>query len=220
MVKMERKFYSEEFKERELMSYSNGKGSESMSAGRFPVIRETFVSCAYRKRRLSDSGERVEMSPPGTDFMKREALTPKAKEVRIQELEESPAKGKIRLGCPGTMTEIAGHALKIGVVKKKRSQTVHGMRRDGTSYGTEALCRLSGKSRRAYCERSHYVASPSAEEDTELSPSGEARKTFPRMETGKEPVSLKPKFEAMYLSTQVGTPSLSCCTVLKHLHKT
>ncbi|MDR2763534.1 MAG: hypothetical protein LBB90_00705, partial [Tannerella sp.] len=76
------------------------------------------------------------------------------------------------------------------------------MRQEASSYRIDALCRLFGKSRQAYYERSHYVATTSMEEDTILSLVREVRKDFPRMGARKLLVYLKPKFEAMHL--QIG----------------
>ena len=59
MVKRERKFYSEEFKERVLTSYYNSNESVSMVAGRFQVSRDTVSSWVYRKRMVLDSKKRV-----------------------------------------------------------------------------------------------------------------------------------------------------------------
>ena len=73
------------------------------------------------------------------------------------------------------------------------------MRQETSSYRMDALCRLFGKSRQAYYERSRYVAATSVEEDTILSLVREVRKDFPRMGTRKLLIYLKPKFEAMHL---------------------
>jgi hypothetical protein len=73
------------------------------------------------------------------------------------------------------------------------------MRQERTSYGTDVLCRLFGRSRQAYYERSHYVATTSVEEDTILSLVREVRKDFPRMGARKLLIYLKPQFEAMHL---------------------
>jgi transposase InsO family protein len=73
------------------------------------------------------------------------------------------------------------------------------MRQEQMSYGTDVLCRLFGRSRQAYYERSRYVAAAGVEEDTILSPVREVRKDFPRMGAGKLLIYLKPKLEAMLL---------------------
>ena len=73
------------------------------------------------------------------------------------------------------------------------------MRQESSSYRIEALCRLFGKSRQAYYERSHYVAGISVEEDTILFLVREVRKDFPRMGARKLLIYLKPKLEAMHL---------------------
>ncbi|MDR0699635.1 MAG: hypothetical protein LBG28_10530 [Tannerella sp.] len=66
------------------------------------------------------------------------------------------------------------------------------MRQEHTSYRTDALCRLSGKSRQAYYERSHYVADKAVEEDVVLSLVRKARKDFSQMDSRKLLVYLKP----------------------------
>ncbi|MDR0348535.1 MAG: IS3 family transposase, partial [Tannerella sp.] len=73
------------------------------------------------------------------------------------------------------------------------------MRQEPSSYRIDALCRLFGKSRQAYYERSHYVAITRMEEDTILSLVREVREDFPRMGARKLLICLKPKFEAMHL---------------------
>jgi transposase InsO family protein len=73
------------------------------------------------------------------------------------------------------------------------------MRQEESSYRIYALCRLFGKSRQAYYERSRYVATASVEEDAILSLAREVRKDFPRMGARKLLVYLQPKFEAMHL---------------------
>lgn len=68
-----------------------------------------------------------------------------------------------------------------------------------------ALCRLFGKSRQAYYERSRYVATRSMEEETVLSSVREVRKDFPRMGSRKLLIYLAPKLEAMNI--QIGRDS-------------
>ena len=71
------------------------------------------------------------------------------------------------------------------------------MRQEHPSYGMNALCRLFGKSRQAYYERSWYIAVRVMEEDIVLTLVREARKDFPRMGARKLLVYLKPSFDAM-----------------------
>jgi transposase InsO family protein len=73
------------------------------------------------------------------------------------------------------------------------------MRQEGSPHGIDALCRLFGKSRQAYYERSRYIATASAEEDVILSLVRDVRKDFPRMGARKLLVYLQPEFEAMHL---------------------
>ena len=118
MVKRERKFYSEEFKERVLTSYYNSNESVSMVASRFAVSRDTVSSWVYRKRTVPASKKRVKLAPSETDFMKRDELLPEAKEARIRELEGALAKERMRSECLEKMIEIAERELKIDIRKK------------------------------------------------------------------------------------------------------
>jgi hypothetical protein len=61
----------------------------------------------------------------------------------------------------------------------------------------ETLCRLFGKSRQAYYERSQYIAVSVMEEDVVLTLVREARKDFPRMGARKLLIYLKPSFDTM-----------------------
>ena len=70
------------------------------------------------------------------------------------------------------------------------------MRQEHPSYGMNALCRLFGKSRQAYYERSHYIAVRAMEEEVVLNLVREARKDFPRMGARKLLIYLKPSFDA------------------------
>jgi transposase InsO family protein len=71
------------------------------------------------------------------------------------------------------------------------------MRQEHSSYKVDALCRLFGKSRQAYYERSQYVAAKVTEEDVVLRLVLEARKDFPRMGARKLLIYLKPSFDTM-----------------------
>ena len=50
MIRRERKFYSEEFRERVLTAYYNSNESVDMIARRFQVKRDTVSSWVHRKR--------------------------------------------------------------------------------------------------------------------------------------------------------------------------
>jgi len=76
------------------------------------------------------------------------------------------------------------------------------MRQEHPSYSIDALCRLFGKSRQAYYERTNYVSSKTLQEDIILSLVCEVRKDFPRMGARKLLVYLAPKFETMNI--QIG----------------
>ena len=71
------------------------------------------------------------------------------------------------------------------------------MRQEHPSYRMDALCRLFGKSRQGYYERSHYISDRVMEEDVILSLVREVRKDFPRMGARKLLVYLKPELNAM-----------------------
>ena len=118
MVRRERKFYSEEFKERVLTAYYNSNESVSMVASRFEVSRDTVSSWVYRKRRSPCSKKRVKLAPSGPGFMRKEELLPEAKDARICELERELAKEKMRSECLEKMIEIAERELKIDIRKK------------------------------------------------------------------------------------------------------
>ena len=75
------------------------------------------------------------------------------------------------------------------------------MRQEHPSYRMNALCRLFGKSRQAYYERSHYISDRVMEEDVILSLVREVRKDFPRMGARKLLVYLKPELNAMNICT-------------------
>jgi transposase-like protein len=59
MVRREKKFYTEECKERILTAYYNSNESVSMVSGRFQVSRDAVGSWVYRKRRAKDSKKRL-----------------------------------------------------------------------------------------------------------------------------------------------------------------
>jgi len=71
------------------------------------------------------------------------------------------------------------------------------MRQEHPSYSIDALCRLFGKSRQAYYERTHYVSSKNLQEDVVLSLVSEVRKDFPRMGARKLLIYLGDRFEMM-----------------------
>jgi transposase InsO family protein len=73
------------------------------------------------------------------------------------------------------------------------------MKQEHPLYRTDALCRLFGRSRQAYYERSHYVATQSVEEDAILSLVRKVRKDFPRMGARKLLVCLQPQFESKHI---------------------
>jgi hypothetical protein len=73
------------------------------------------------------------------------------------------------------------------------------MRQEQKDYCMDALCRLFGKSRQAYYERSHYAATQSIAEEAILSLVCEVRKDFPRMGARKLLIYLQPRLESMQI---------------------
>ena len=71
------------------------------------------------------------------------------------------------------------------------------MRQEHPSYRMAVLCRLFGKSRQAYYERSQYIAVIAMEEDVVSTLVREVRKDFPRMGAKKLLIYLKPSFDTM-----------------------
>ena len=74
------------------------------------------------------------------------------------------------------------------------------MRQEHSSYKIYSLCRLFGKSRQAYYERSQYIADRVMEEDVIMQLVREVRKDFPRMGARKLLVYLSPSFDTMGIS--------------------
>jgi transposase-like protein len=118
MIRRERKFYSEEFKERVLTAYYNSNESVSMIAGLFEISRDTVSSWVYRKRTANDSKKRVKLVPLETCFMKEKELSAEEKDLRISELERQLSKETMREECLEKMIEIAERELKIDIRKK------------------------------------------------------------------------------------------------------
>jgi hypothetical protein len=71
------------------------------------------------------------------------------------------------------------------------------MKQEHSSYRIDALCRLFGKSRQAYYERSQYIAVKVMEEDVVLRLVREVRKDFPRMGARKLLMYLKDPFDTL-----------------------
>ncbi|MDR0429431.1 MAG: transposase [Tannerellaceae bacterium] len=118
MVRRERKFYSEEFKERVLAAYHNSNESVSMVARRFEVSRDTVSSWVYRKRTANDSKKRVKLVPPEICFMNGKELSADEKDLRIRELERQLSKETMRAESLEKMIKIAERELKIDIRKK------------------------------------------------------------------------------------------------------
>ena len=71
------------------------------------------------------------------------------------------------------------------------------MRQEHPSYRLDALCRLFGKSRQAYYERTNYVSVKHMEEEVILRLVSQARKDFPRMGGRKLLIYMEPQFKTM-----------------------
>ncbi|MDR1339705.1 MAG: transposase [Prevotellaceae bacterium] len=118
MVRRERKFYSEEFKERVLTAYYNSNESVSMIARRFDISKDTVSSWVYRKRMVNNSKKRVKLDPLETTFMKEKELSTGGNDLRIKELERALSTEKMRSESLEKMIEIAERELKIDIRKK------------------------------------------------------------------------------------------------------
>lgn len=197
MIRRERKFFSEEFRERVLTAYYNSNESVDMIARRFQVKRDTVSSRVYRKRVASNSKESSKFVVSSVIPMKDEKLSIEAMEERIREPEPQPAKEKMRSTCVDTMIDIAERELKVDIRKKIWWQTVRKVRQKHPSYKMDVLCRLFGKTRQAYYGKSHYVANKNVEEDVILYLVHHARKDFPRIGAKKLLIYLHPTFQAM-----------------------
>ena len=84
-----------------------------MIAERLGVKRYTLASWVYRKRITSDSKIRVKLAFSGTDFMNKEAMSPKAQDARIKELERQLALEKVHSACFEKMIDIDRHQKKM-----------------------------------------------------------------------------------------------------------
>ena len=111
MIRRERKFYSEEFRERVLTAYYNSNESVDMIARRFQVKRDTVSSWVHRKRVASNPKE-------SSKFVVSSIIPIEAMEERIRELEQQLAKEKMRSTCLDTMIDIAERELKVDIRKK------------------------------------------------------------------------------------------------------
>jgi len=121
MVRREKKFYSEEFKERALAAYHNSHESMSMIAEHFGIKRYTFASWVYRQRAalLSYSSKSAKFAESKVHLMKsQKELQPEAMAARINELEQQLANEKMRSESLSKMIEIAERELKIDIRKK------------------------------------------------------------------------------------------------------
>ena len=118
MVRRERKFYSESFKERVLAAYYNSNESVSVIALRFEISRDTVSSWIYRKRTAVNSRKRVKLAPLQSTFMNGKEFSSDEKDMRIKELERTLSIEKMRSECLEKMIEIAERDLKISVRKK------------------------------------------------------------------------------------------------------
>jgi transposase-like protein len=119
MDKRERRFYSEELKERVLTAYHNSDESVSKIAVRFQINRDTVSSWVYRKRRAeAESKKSVKFVLSEINLMKHKDLSPEEMESRIRELERHLQTEKMRSQCLDRMIEIAERELKIDIRKK------------------------------------------------------------------------------------------------------
>ena len=118
MVRREKKYYSEEFKERALAAYHNSNESVSMTAERFGIKRDTFSSWVYRKRHVPDSAKDDNLAAFNSTGMKKEEVSSEAMLDRIEHLEHQLSVEKMRSESLSKMIEIAERELKIDIRKK------------------------------------------------------------------------------------------------------
>jgi transposase-like protein len=118
MVNREKRFYSEEFKERALTAYRNSNESVSKIALRFGISRDTFSSWVYRRRTASASEKSVTLAGLNSMSMKAQSMSPEAMEARIIELEHRLSLEKMRSDSLSKMIEIAERELHIDIRKK------------------------------------------------------------------------------------------------------
>jgi transposase-like protein len=118
MLKRDRKFYSEEFKERALTAYKNSNSSISETAERFGLSRNTFSSWVFRKRKPSDSKKRDKLAAFKSLSMKGEELSLEVMKERIKDLEHRLSVEKMRSEGLSRMIEIAERELNIDIRKK------------------------------------------------------------------------------------------------------
>jgi transposase-like protein len=118
MFKREKKYYSEEFKERALTAYYHSNDSVSKIALRFGVSRDTFSSWVYRRSRSSASRKNDNLASLNPALMQKESLSPENQTERIIELEHQLSLEKMRSESLSKMIEIAGRELKIDIRKK------------------------------------------------------------------------------------------------------
>jgi transposase-like protein len=118
MVKQEKRFYSEGFKELVLSAYHTSDESISEIATRFHISKGTMNTWVYRDRTGDASKKSVKLAPVNTDIMKEKEWSPEAKDARIRELEAALVKEKMRSECLDKMIEIAERELNINIRKK------------------------------------------------------------------------------------------------------
>jgi transposase-like protein len=118
MVKRDKKYYSEEFKERVLAAYYHSNESVSKIALRFGISRDTFSSWVYRRNRSSASKKSDKLAALNVALMQKEELSPEKQTERIIELEHQLSLEKMRSESLSKMIEIAERELKIDIRKK------------------------------------------------------------------------------------------------------
>ena len=117
----ERRFYTDDFKEKVLAAYNNSDESASEIAQRFQVNLDTVKSWVYRKRTVvsSYSAKSVKFAESEAHLMKKQKeLPPEAMAARIRELEQQLAVEKMRAESMSKMIEIAEREFKIDIRKK------------------------------------------------------------------------------------------------------
>ena len=118
MVKREKKFYSEEFKERVITAYQNSNESVSQIAHRYGVNRDTFSSWVYRRNSSNVSKQSATFAALPPSSMKKEEMSPEMMSSRINELEHQLSVERMRSESLSKMIAIAERELKIDIRKK------------------------------------------------------------------------------------------------------
>jgi len=118
MERRDRRYFSEEFKERVLSAYRNGNEPISSIAERFGIKRDTLASWVYRRPSPLDLEKRDKLAVLNSFSMKQEEMSQGALLARIGELEQALMIEKMHSESLTKMIEIAERELKVDIRKK------------------------------------------------------------------------------------------------------